>query len=110
MWLPPLFDTYCPECGEGVDRESVDVGVGILNGPYGCFECGWCEWTVPEKSDHYDPHGNYWPRGTIKQCFMNGKSAVHYHVKCGKEDGICELVEGIWVCKKCGEKDAFKGK
>jgi len=17
MWLPPLFDTYCPECGEG---------------------------------------------------------------------------------------------
>lgn len=33
----------CPNCGDdgSLDRESVDVGVGILYGPWGCFSCGW---------------------------------------------------------------------
>ena len=34
----------CPDCGnEHLDRESVDIGVGTLEGPYSCPVCGWCE-------------------------------------------------------------------
>lgn len=37
----------CPKCGEETWRESADVGVGVIYGPYGC-DCGWSEWS------HYD--------------------------------------------------------
>lgn len=33
----------CPECGQETWRESADVGVGIIYGPYGCGSCGWSE-------------------------------------------------------------------
>lgn len=34
----------CPNCGSGeVWRDSANVGVGIIYGPYGCAECGWSE-------------------------------------------------------------------
>lgn len=32
----------CPNCGEMCDRDSVDVGVGVMYGPWGCY-CGWSE-------------------------------------------------------------------
>ena len=32
----------CPMCGEECDRYSVNVEVGIIHGPYGCY-CGWSE-------------------------------------------------------------------
>lgn len=32
----------CPKCGEECERDSVDVGVGVIYGPYGCI-CGWSE-------------------------------------------------------------------
>lgn len=33
----------CPKCGEeDLYRDEVDVGVGIIYGPYGCM-CGWSE-------------------------------------------------------------------
>lgn len=32
----------CPNCGEEPFRDEVDVGVGVLYGPYGCY-CGWSE-------------------------------------------------------------------
>jgi hypothetical protein len=31
----------CPHCGESCDRESVDVGLGVIYGPWGCASCGW---------------------------------------------------------------------
>jgi hypothetical protein len=34
----------CPECGEDCDRDSVDIGVGIQYGPWGCYACGWSEY------------------------------------------------------------------
>jgi len=34
----------CPNCGsEEVWRDEVDVGVGVIYGPYGCADCGWSE-------------------------------------------------------------------
>lgn len=35
-------DKECPRCGQPVDRDSADVGVGVIYGPYGC-SCGWSE-------------------------------------------------------------------
>ena len=32
----------CPNCVNEAFRESVDVGVGVIFGPYGCY-CGWSE-------------------------------------------------------------------
>lgn len=34
----------CPHCGAPCDREEVDVGVGVIRGPWGCGDCGWSEW------------------------------------------------------------------
>lgn len=33
----------CPKCSSRVWRDSVDVGVGVIHGPYGCVQCGWSE-------------------------------------------------------------------
>lgn len=38
----------CPHCGEACDRESVDVGIGVIYGPWGCPSCGW------SADDRYD--------------------------------------------------------
>lgn len=52
----------CPRCDEReLWRESADVGVGVIYGPYGCPCCGWSE------SEEYDlqkgggvqPDGSY---------------------------------------------------
>lgn len=31
----------CAKCNEPCDQESVDIGVGIIYGPWGCSWCGW---------------------------------------------------------------------
>lgn len=40
----------CPKCGNECNRDEVDVGVGIMYGPYGCC-CGWSEWPEYDSSD-----------------------------------------------------------
>ena len=43
----------CPECGESCDRDEVDVGVGIIYGPWGCYSCGWSEYDREQaEADH----------------------------------------------------------
>ncbi len=37
----------CPRCGREASRDSADVGVGVIFGPWGCY-CGWSE------DDEYD--------------------------------------------------------
>jgi len=59
----------CPNCGYEAYRDSVDVGVGIMYGPWGC-PCGWSESSdfnlldSPVKIDGYivDPFGGATPR------------------------------------------------
>lgn len=36
------LEPKCPNCGEYGWRDSADVGVGIIYGPWGC-PCGWSE-------------------------------------------------------------------
>lgn len=44
--------TNCPKCGsDAIYRDSVDVGVGIMYGPYGCPDCAWSEYEEYDFSD-----------------------------------------------------------
>jgi hypothetical protein len=69
-----LTEGICPHCGNECDRDSANVGVGIIYGPYGC-PCGWSE---SEEYDHHagnggwqedgsytDTMGNLWPKDNI---------------------------------------------
>jgi len=44
----------CPKCGEECCRDQVDVGVGIMYGPWGCM-CGWSEYPEFDSSDGPSP-------------------------------------------------------
>ena len=58
----------CPRCGAFVWRDSVDVGVGIIYGPYGCPDCGWSSdaeydrsrGESPAQKEHPDRHIDQW--------------------------------------------------
>lgn len=58
----------CPNCGaEDLYRDEVDVGVGIIYGPYGCPR-GWSEWSQYNQLDggaevRTDPWGGVYPAG-----------------------------------------------
>lgn len=64
----------CPKCGTECHRDSVDVGVGIIHGPYGCPGCAWSEdgaydlsdGRIPldEKGGAIDQYGGYHPPGS----------------------------------------------
>ena len=34
----------CPQCGNELYREEIDIGVGLCYGPYHCNFCGWVEY------------------------------------------------------------------
>ncbi len=64
----------CPRCGGLCHRDSVDIGVGVVHGPYGCEECAWSEDPaydlsggkdpVDEKGGAIDQYGGYHPPGS----------------------------------------------
>ena len=45
----------CPKCDEVCYRESADIGVGVIHGPYGCPACGWSEWAEYDRSSGPSP-------------------------------------------------------
>lgn len=53
----------CPECGADCWREDADVGVGVIYGPWGCPDCGWCENDLYSHTRHqgFDQYGGYHP-------------------------------------------------
>ena len=39
-----MADETCPNCKIGrLEREEVDIGVGVMSGPARCLDCGWSE-------------------------------------------------------------------
>lgn len=56
----------CPNCGcDDLSRDEVDVGIGIICGPYGC-ECGWSEsdaynQLLETRKPRTDQYGGYYP-------------------------------------------------
>lgn len=39
-----MVEHECPSCGGMCHRDSADIGVGVVYGPWGCPECGWSEY------------------------------------------------------------------
>jgi hypothetical protein len=66
----------CLKCNCDCVRDSVDVGVGVIHGPYGCPDCGWSEDSdydlsggrnpVDEKGGVIDQFGGYHPPGSSR--------------------------------------------
>lgn len=64
----------CPNCGEEAWRESADVGVGVIYGPWGC-PCGWSESDeynqltgsggLQPDGSYIDPQGMVYPAGSL---------------------------------------------
>jgi len=38
-----MENKQCPECGADCWRDEVDIGVGVLGGPWRCSACAWSE-------------------------------------------------------------------
>lgn len=63
----------CPECGAKCGRDEVDVGVGLIYGPWGCWDCGWSEESKYDLRDgprfdeetggEFDQFGGLTPKG-----------------------------------------------
>lgn len=74
-----MDEQTCPKCGEECYRDSVDVEVGIIYGPWGCPGCGWSDDSEYDRSDGDSPaqkhHPNYYvdqygdmtPKRTLKK-------------------------------------------
>lgn len=114
----------CPKCGSECDRDEVDIGVGVIYGPYGCFECYWSEYNeydfsdgkerVDDKGGVYDQFGGYHPpkSSIAKAVKMADDPSVPVPFRLAKEDSRAQ--RGTWApgdyvctCHKC--KDAFIG-
>lgn len=64
----------CPKCSEECHRDSVNIGVGVISGPWGCPGCGWSEYPeydlsegrnpVDDKGGAIDQWGGYHPPGS----------------------------------------------
>jgi hypothetical protein len=60
----------CPRCGaDDCWRDEVDVGIGVMHGPYGC-PCGWSE------DERYDITGGPKLEGTYRVDQWGGLTPV----------------------------------
>ncbi len=50
----------CPKCLRACDRDEVDVGVGVIHGPWGC-RCGWSEDPRYDSSEGISPAQGEFP-------------------------------------------------
>lgn len=88
----PEHSKDCPHCGEPCDRDSADVGVGIIYGPWGCM-CGWSEdprydqisgtggWQAD--GSYADTTGGVWPAGSDVVKLMRAAEAHEKEIRDG---------------------------
>ena len=57
----------CPKCECECFRDSVDVEVGVIYGPYGCPECGWSESPEYDRSEGLSPAQKKYPKYYVDQ-------------------------------------------
>lgn len=50
-----MGEQTCPKCGYECSRDSADVGVGVIHGPWGCPGCGWSNWPEYDRSNGPSP-------------------------------------------------------
>ena len=67
----------CEKCGNECERDSVDVGFGVITGPWGCYCCGWSEDSRYDKSEQKSPAETENPDWFVDPCGgMIRKSAL----------------------------------
>lgn len=86
----------CPKCEGECVRDEVDVAVGIIYGPWGCYSCGWSEDPRYDRSE-----------GPSPEQIKAGNS--RYVDPCGGIQSVDRIVEG---CQRFGipeslVRDAF---
>ena len=75
FWPFEENNMLCPNCREDeCTRDRVDVGVGVIEGPWGCPSCGWSsdsKYDFSSGRSRLDPRGGvldqwggYWPAGS----------------------------------------------
>lgn len=77
----------CPHCATPCDRESVDIGVGVLHGPWGCSNCGWSEFPEYDSRDGIRRSGEdrvFDQYGVSRHVDRNGGAAVLAGLNVGK--------------------------
>lgn len=73
----------CPRCGTECWRDEVDVGVGVMYGPWGC-PCGWSE------SAEYDVSGGHKMQGRHRVDQWGGLTPMWSYL----DDDPARVVEG----------------
>jgi hypothetical protein len=78
----------CPKCGHDCDRDEVDIGVGMMYGPYGC-SCGWSENPKYDYSEGKSP-------AQIQHAplFVDSKGGLY--PTSGPRAGECDCVADYW--------------
>lgn len=86
----------CPKCNTPCDRDEVDVGVGVVTGPWGCSNCHWSE---DERYDLSDGRSNQRDGGTIDERggFTPAPQCEHKW-----RDGYYGV-----TCEKCGHQHVY---
>ena len=47
------MENSCPKCGEELNFDEVDIGVGVMQGNWRCDNCGWTPPTWEEVEKEY---------------------------------------------------------
>ncbi len=96
----------CPKCGATCDRESADVGVGVIYGPWGCPDCQWSE---DPKYDLSSGQGRTTEQGGLRDQYggvtpAGGWSCGHPYeeVTLTKDDTMWEGYDAR--CSACGHE------
>jgi uncharacterized Zn finger protein (UPF0148 family) len=50
-----MTDELCPDCGEPLEFDEVDIGVGVQRGNYNCPNCGWAPKQAEDEPEDDDP-------------------------------------------------------
>lgn len=93
----------CLKCDEECSRESIDNGLGIQYGPYGCPRCGWSEYPEYDLSEGRDPideqggvvdqWGVYYPSGNTVAVAYRAERFIHEAQSLNEFD-VVELPQG----------------
>lgn len=90
-----IEEMLCPKCGAECWRHSIDIGIGIQYGPFGCPECCWSESPEYDRSD-----------GKTPPCQPEGYYLDQFGAMT-KVDGIVEKCKRFGIPEQM-VRDAFK--
>ena len=98
-----MITALCKNCNKSCQRESVDVGVGIIHGPYGCAECGWSEDPFYDRSSGTSPAQEQ----AGKNYFVNQYGVMQKVActDCSRYINPCKTITNckVVVCGKCDD-------